>query len=354
MRLAICGLGAAARNIHIPAYKRLADVEVVGGCDPDPEARNRFRDAVPALFEDLPRMLDELHPDAVAICTPPSLHHEQVMTALDRGCHVFAEKPLCETLDQADEIIQRSRVAERRVVVNTQFPRMRIYRAAKNQIGTDGFGRLLFIHAWQTFDVNAKTEAGWRGELKRRVSFEFGVHVFDLIRYFFDAEPARLFAHMPQPLGLSHFDAINTIALEFDDGRAASIVLDRLSRGPERYLELRLDGEFASVHTSIGGSLELRAGIAPRGRRPFVRLDIAGGGKALLQKGEKSRLLAREGLNPFSEATAIQFQEFMEEIATGSPSRSTVTEHRKTLALVLAVYQSAAQSTMIDLPRSHG
>ena len=354
MRLAICGLGAAARNLHIPAYKRLADVELVGGCDPDLNAREMFRNEVPALFDDLARMLDELHPDAVTICTPPSLHHQHVMLALDRGCHVFVEKPLCETLQQADEMIRRSEIVNRRVVVNTQFPNMRIYRAAKKQIGSDEFGRLLFIHAWQTFDVNAKTEASWRGELKRRVSFEFGVHVFDLIRYFFDAEPVRLFAHMPSPLGLSQCDTVNTIALEFSDGRAASIVLDRLSRGPERYLELRLDGEFAAVQTSIGGSLELRAGIEPRRRRPFVRLDIAGGGKAVLQKGEKSRLIAREGLSPFSEATGLLFQEFLQEIAIGKLSRSTVTEHRKTLALVLAAYQSAEEGRVVDLQQSHG
>jgi hypothetical protein len=49
--------------------------------------------------------------------------------------------------------------------------------------------------------------------------------------------------------------------MEFADGRGASIVLDRASRGPELYLDMRLDGESAIVHTAIGGRVRLAAGI---------------------------------------------------------------------------------------------
>ena len=64
---------------------------------------------------------------------------------------------------------------------------------------------------------------------------------------------------MPNPLGIARCDVVNVISLEFPDGRAASIVLDRLSKGPERYLDMRLDGEFASIHTSIGGLVRFEA-----------------------------------------------------------------------------------------------
>lgn len=353
LRIAICGLGAAARNIHIPAYRRVSGVRLVGGCDPDPSARDAVRKDVPALFENLDQMLHEVQPDAVVISTPPSLHHRQILRTLEQGCHVFAEKPLCETLDEADEIIEMAARAGKRVVVNTQFPAMNIYREAKKRIGTSEFGRLLFLHAWQTFNPNASTEAAWRGDLRRRVCFEFGIHVFELVRFFFDAEPVRLFAHMPSPPGATS-EVLNTIALEFDDGRAATVVFDRLSKGQERYLELRLDGETAAIQTSIGGSLQIRAGIEPRRRRPFVRIEAAGGGNAYLQKGSRSTLIAREGLHPFVVATARQFEEFMEEVATDRACRSTVTEHRKTLALVLASYRSAEQLAVVDLRQTNG
>jgi len=353
MRLAICGLGAAARNIHIPAYRRLKDVVLVGGCDPDPHARTSVKDVFPLLYADLAEMLEQVRPDALAICTPPALHYEQTLLAIEKGCHVFAEKPLCESLEEVDRIIEAARRVDKRVVVNTQFPAMKIYREARRQIGTREFGRLLYLHAWQTFNPSERTEAGWRGELRKRVCFEFGIHVFELVRYFFDAEPVRMFAHMPSPPGVATCDVVNTIALEFSDGRGASIVLDRLSKGPDRYLEMRLDGEHASMHTSIGGSMELRIGIEPRRRRPFLRLELAGGGRAVIQTGERSRLIAREGLNPFATATAAQFREFQEEINGGAPARSSASEHKKTLALVLAAYQSAQTGVMIDLRQAH-
>ncbi|HUF19063.1 MAG TPA: Gfo/Idh/MocA family oxidoreductase [Thermoanaerobaculia bacterium] len=353
MRIAICGLGAAARNIHIPAYRRVSGVQLVSGCDPDPKAREAVKKDVPALFDNLELMLREVRPDAVSICTPPALHHRQILQVLEQGSHVFAEKPLCETLEQADEIIEAAHRAGKRVVVNTQFPAMNIYRESKRRIGSPEFGRLLFVHAWQTFNPTAQTEAGWRGELRRRVCFEFGIHVFELVRFFFDAEPARLFAHMPSPPGATS-DVLNTIALEFEDGRAATVVLDRLNKGQERYLELRLDGEEATIQTSIGGSLEVRAGIDPRRRRPFLRVDAAGGGTAYLQQGSRSTLIAREGLHPFVVATARQFEEFMEEVSTGKACRATAAGHRKTLALVLASYRSAERMEVVDLGKTNG
>ncbi|MBA3256974.1 MAG: Gfo/Idh/MocA family oxidoreductase, partial [Pyrinomonadaceae bacterium] len=256
IHVAIIGLGAVTRNIHLPAYRQLGgEVSVVAGCDTDGAARTLAQERwhLPEVYDDPKEMIEKTKPDIVAICTPPSLHREQSLMALDYGCHVFCEKPLAESLEQADQIVWASERAKRFVVVNNQFPYMNIHLAAKRLIGSPEFGRLLFLHAWQTFHPTEATEAAWRGALQRRVCFEFGVHVFELIRFFFEDEPVKLFAHMPNPKPDAKSDVINLISVEFADGRAASIVLNRLSKGPERYLDMRLDGEFASIHTSIGG-----------------------------------------------------------------------------------------------------
>jgi predicted dehydrogenase len=278
IRVAIIGLGAVTHNIHLPAYSRLKNrVSIVAGCDPNSEARRRAREnwKLPEVFDDPQKMLEATAPDVVSVCTPPSLHHEQTLMALEHGCHVFCEKPMSDSLVQADEMIQASDAADRLVVINTQFPYMKIHSAAKKIIGSAEFGRLLFIQAWQSFRPTDHTEAGWRGELQRRLCFEFGIHVFELIRYFFDANPSKILAHMPHlTLGLKS-DSVNIIYVEFPDGRAASIVLNRISKAPERYLDLRLDGEHASVHTSIGGRVQVSAGVHTRERKPFLRLGFA-------------------------------------------------------------------------------
>ena len=353
IRLAIVGLGAVTRNIHLPAYKKLASkISLVGGCDLDAGARASFaklRPSVP-VFSDIDEMLRTTKPDIASICSPPSLHLRNCLTGLKNGCHVFCEKPMVETLAEADEIIAAAEAANRHVVVNSQFPYMKIHAAAKACFGEPDFGGLLFLHASQTFRPTTATETGWRGEMSRRLGFEFGVHVFELIRFFFEDEPVSVTARMPNPVRQKG-DVLNIVALEFRDGRAAAILLDRLCKGPERYLDLRLDGEFATINTSIGGELALKAGLHTRGRRPFFTIDFVRGGKAVWQNGNRSRILAREGLNPFASATAVHLRNFVNALAEDRKPSGDARDHRKTLALIFAAYDSAANGCTIRLDR---
>jgi predicted dehydrogenase len=350
-RLAIAGLGAVTRDIHLPAYRKLGrKVSLVGGCDPQPGARTSFSKQQPTtpVFEDFDEMLRATQPKIVAICTPPFLHHRQCLAALKLGCHVFCEKPMVETLAEADEIIASAEAAGRNVVVNSQFPFMKIHTAAKAYLGKPDFGRLLFLHASQTFRPTPLTEATWRGEMARRLGFEFGVHVFELIRFFFEEDPVRILAHMPNPTN-GKSDVLNIVSLEFPGGRAATILLDRLCKGPERYLDLRLDGEFGAINTSIGGELGIEAGLHTRERRPYFAFHFVKGGKAVWQDGNRSRILARDGINPFARATAVHFENFIDALAQNKTPVGTARDHRKTLALIFAAYDSAAAGASLAL-----
>src|SRR5262245_46526565 len=194
VRVAIIGLGAVTRNIHLPAYAQLRDrVKVVAGCDVDARARDWAAGRLPEIYEDPQEMIRRARPDVVAICSPPALHHEQTIAALAQGCHVFCEKPMAMSLAQADEMIAAADRAQRLVMVNTQFPSMKIHQAAKQLVGAPEFGSLLFLEARQTFRPGEASEAGWRKAMARRLCFEFGVHVFELIRFFFADTPNRIF-----------------------------------------------------------------------------------------------------------------------------------------------------------------
>ena len=350
-RLAIAGLGAVTRDIHLPAYRKLGrKVSLVGGCDPNAGARTSFSMQQPAtpVFEEFEEMLRATQPEIVAICTPPFLHHPQCLVALRHGCHVFCEKPMVETLAEADEIIASAEAARRHVVVNSQFPFMKIHTAAKAYLGKPDFGRLLFLHASQTFRPTPLTEATWRGEMARRLGFEFGVHVFELIRFFFEEEPVRILAHMPNPTkGKS--DVLNIVSLEFSDGRAAMVLLDRLCKGPEHYLDLRLDGEFGAINTSIGGELGIEAGLHTHERRPYFAFRFVKGGKAVWQDGNRFRILAKDGINPFAHATAVHFGNFIDALAQDKTPAGAARDHRKTLALSLAAYDSAKAGRALAL-----
>ena len=170
-KIAITGLGAAAKQIHLAAYANLANLEVVGGQDP---LMREGGFAFPP-FSSIDELLEKTSPDILAAVTPTAHHYEITRKGLLAGCHVFCEKPFMASMEQANEITALSREKKRWVVVNNQYRFMNIHSSAKKVIGTPEFGNLLFISANQTFFVSEKTEAGWRGQktvaLARNLAF---------------------------------------------------------------------------------------------------------------------------------------------------------------------------------------
>jgi predicted dehydrogenase len=82
---------------------------------------------------------------------------------------------------------------------------------------------------------------------------------------------------------------------------------------------------------------------------PFVSLNFAKGGKAVLQKGTRSKIIARDGINPFASSTAHHFNNFVDALRSGDTPPGTVADNRKTLALVFAAYDSAETERTVYL-----
>ena len=224
---------------------------------------------------------------------------------------------------------------------------MNIYQAAKQRIGTDDFGQLLFVNAQQNFYVNEKTEAGWRGADPQRTCKEFGIHVLDLCRYFYGEEPIEISAKMPKPSNPDGPDYLNLIQLEFSGGRTAQITLDRLTRGRHRYLDLRLDGSRSSIETEFGGNIEFAAGIRGGDRKPYLDFDISLGGRALQYHAENAKKIASDPLDIFANATSKLLAQFIQAIDDGSVPACCAQDNIKTLALTLAAYESSEQNRPI-------
>src|SRR5438067_13328647 len=98
VRVAIVGFGRAAKAIHITALKKLSNVEIVGVDDPRQE---------PSKFADFATQdaLLGTRPDVVVIATPPDSHMTVALAALEAGAHVFCEKPLADSVEEADAIV---------------------------------------------------------------------------------------------------------------------------------------------------------------------------------------------------------------------------------------------------------
>src|SRR6266446_6602940 len=71
-RVALIGLGALTRNIHLPAYAQMKDgLTIVGGCDVDPSAQDLVRGKwkLPHVCRDVRELIDKTKPDIVSVCT---------------------------------------------------------------------------------------------------------------------------------------------------------------------------------------------------------------------------------------------------------------------------------------------
>ena len=343
--IAIAGLGAAARQIHLPAYAKLPNLKVVGGFDPvAADVGFPF-----PLYRSVGEMLEKTRPDILAVAAPTAHHHELVRSGLEAGCHVLCEKPFMNSLKEADDIVALSRKLGRWVVVNNQYRFMNIHQAARRAIGTAEFGELLFVSVNQTFFTSEATESGWRGADKQRTCKEFGIHALDLCRFFFGEDPISIDARMPKGAHPDSPDYLNLIQLEFSGDRVAHILLDRLSRGPHRYLDMRLDGSAGIVQTSLGGKLEANMGLRTRTKKPFFELDFSLGGHARLYHGERFRKIAADPLDLFAHATSQLMRQFLSAIDEGTAPSCHAEDNRRTLALVFAAYESAEKNMPIKM-----
>jgi predicted dehydrogenase len=343
--IAIAGLGAAARTIHLPAYAQLTDLKVVGGVDP----MAREGDFPFPLFRSPEEMLERTKPDILAVVTPTDTHYALSRLGLLAGCHVFCEKPFMPTLQEATDLIALCQEAKRWVVVNNQYRFMEIHHRAKEQIGRPDFGDLLFLSAHQTFFTTESTEAGWRGRDPRRTCKEFGTHIFDLCRFFFDEDPLALTACMPRGKDPQGPDLLNLIQLDFSGDRVAHITLDRLCRGPNRYLTIRLDGSQGCLETSLGGTLEFSAGLRGSTRRPYVHFDLSLGGRARLFHGDRFRKIAADPLDLFAHATSRLLRTFLQALDQGDVPPCHAEDNLRTLALMLAAYESAEKRMTVEM-----
>ena len=344
LKVAFAGLGSAFRHIHLPAYKKLSRLKVVGGMDVEIDGKFDF-----PVFSNIEEMLEKTRPDILSVTTPPQFHFELTRAGLRAGCHVICEKPFMETMAEANTIVALAKQVGRWVVVNNQYRFMNIHQEAKRWIGKSDFGKLLFVSAQQTFFVTEQTEAGWRGQDQHRTCKEFGTHILDLCRYYYGEDPSSLLARMPKGDNPRGPDYLNLIQLEFSGDRVAHIMLDRLSRGPHNYLTIRLDGNEGCIETRLGGGIEMAAGVRGGTRKPYMNFDVSLGGRARLYHGEKFKKIAKDPIDVFAHATSKLMASFIDALDRDELPPNNAEDNRKTLALMLAACESGQSNQPVRL-----
>jgi predicted dehydrogenase len=192
LRVAIIGMGPIG-NRHASIYKENPLAELVGVCD---ILHDRADAAARALgvpgFHDAQKMLGSLKPDLVSVTTGGyeygSDHYEPTLQALDAGCHVLCEKPICNEIAKAEEMVARARALNRCLGVNMNHRFTPAAVLAKKWVTEGRLGHLLFVN--MAMWIKNPNESAPYFQIKA-----LHPHTVDIMRYFCgDVESVQCFA----------------------------------------------------------------------------------------------------------------------------------------------------------------
>jgi predicted dehydrogenase len=118
VRVLVVGVGNMGLS-HARAYLSIAGFEIAGLCSRNIGERDDIKQEFPRspLFTDYAEALAKTKPDAVSINTWPDTHAEYARMALNANCHIFIEKPLAETVEEAEDIIALAHRKKKKIVI---------------------------------------------------------------------------------------------------------------------------------------------------------------------------------------------------------------------------------------------
>ena len=119
LKVAVIGCGHIG-SLHAKAFVESPLAELVGLCDISAERRQYMSSLYGGIptYSKVEELLAESRPDVVSIATPDHVHGEPAIAAARAGCHVFVEKPMAMSLDEARGMAAAARDAERYMAVD--------------------------------------------------------------------------------------------------------------------------------------------------------------------------------------------------------------------------------------------
>jgi hypothetical protein len=230
MRLGIVGYGYAS-NVLVPAFRTDPRVDIVAIAGRNPvrvEAAAR-ENGIKTWLSDWQSMLDRNLIDAVAIAVPPFAQEDIAQLALERGVHVFAEKPLTVSVGRAKKLAHAASISSRAHVVDFNFRGIAAFGVAQDMLRSGAIGAIRHVAVnWQveSYANRARLE-NWKTDQASGggALFNFVSHSLDYLEGFagtIRGLSARL-AGIPGDTRKN--DSFVAMAFDFTSGAAGSLVM---------------------------------------------------------------------------------------------------------------------------------
>lgn len=148
--------------------------------DPDEQATTKAEKLGANVYSNYTEMLEKEELDAVLIATPEPMHVDPVLKATDAGCHVFLEKPIARTLEQADQIISACKKSNKKLMIGYILRFEPTYVTIKEAIENGDIGQFKSAYARRNGTIEEARRLGGRTSVTNYIS----VHDIDQILWY--------------------------------------------------------------------------------------------------------------------------------------------------------------------------
>lgn len=188
LRTAVIGLGRIGWNRHIPNIISHKGFELVAAMDTDAARRKELQDTYGVEgYSELNKMLEKENPDLVIVASPTHLHREHIITSMEYGADVFAEKPVAKELDEVCQIHTAARRTGRKIMVYQPHRANAIINTLKSILKENKIGRIVMVKRANSGYIRRND---WQAIKKFGGGMlnNYGAHFIDQLRYLLEED----------------------------------------------------------------------------------------------------------------------------------------------------------------------
>lgn len=220
IKVLVVGCGNMGAS-HATAYHHLEGFEIVGLVSRG-ESKHKLNERLGTTyptFEAYEEALAITQPDAVCISTYPDTHEDYAIKAFEQGAHVFVEKPLADTVEGAQRVINAANKAGKKLVIGY------ILRHHPSWIKFIEMGRTLGSPLVFRMNLNQQSK-GYMWDVHRNLMkslspiVDCGVHYIDVMCQMTDAKPTQVSAigaRLTNDIPVDNYN-YGQLQIRFDDG----------------------------------------------------------------------------------------------------------------------------------------
>ncbi len=305
-------------------------------------------------------VIDNPEIDLVDVCTDNKFHREMSIAALERGKHVFCEKPLADSIDDAELMNQAAEKAGLTNMVDFHYRKIPALAQLHDIIQEGQLGRIYHIKGMFLQDFGFDSPMTWR--FKKAQSgggsiVTMGSHVIDAMRYIVGdvdevCSVGKTFIEERTDPSTGKTDTCDvddamTVLLKFKNGAIGMLMTSWLCHGCKHHHEIEVYGEKGSAKFNSERLNELELWLGdPHDPLNGKRNVLIGRGNPY---GELFNQKTGMGVG-VKESITIQMRDMIQGIVTGEPQTPSFLDGMKTVKISSAIIKAADTHTWVKVP----